>query len=496
MKDDRTMLRLRAALRTTAPLVAIFLLTGEALVSCEGDPASGSGGGTAPGDRPNSAAMGRWTPVAGVDTCTQAFHDTYYVIGPDGKKYPTWHPPTASDPATTQTCTFGHEHGRDPRGSAQWDALRTHYAYDLNGDGTIDTSERDASGIPFGYVAEQLRAYNSANGIGESDRVQSHVAYKISWENGVVRTRTVNGVQQTFDMVCDVLTTLNQDTHSADAFASNLQEVLYAIDCSRGNDAPTYGGKAYVSVMATFGNPDEFAVAQTDGTFTTVRFGTAQPITSPNGGTERGRVIPVADNVYAAVLVPVGQTSNFDAGLSETWYSGVTLSRTDATELVFLDPAFNVRSASRYFDVARFDGVARTIDLCYIGIAANGFVVDDPLLAAQVTRSARGPECQAIAPNGPATPRINRVAYDDPLSPFNGCRRSVDVGLTRISNGGGATLWFSDPYGRAARSASFTGGVRQFVGVINNSATTGLDRVSFGTDVDSCVAGNNIHAPN
>lgn len=45
-------------------------------------------------------------------TCSQAIHDKYYVIGPDGKKYRTWHP--AKD---SSGCTFGHEHGDDPRTS-------------------------------------------------------------------------------------------------------------------------------------------------------------------------------------------------------------------------------------------------------------------------------------------------------------------------------------------------------------------------------------------
>jgi hypothetical protein len=38
-------------------------------------------------------------------------HDAYKTTGPDGKLYPTWHPITE----TTYECTFGHEHGSDPR---------------------------------------------------------------------------------------------------------------------------------------------------------------------------------------------------------------------------------------------------------------------------------------------------------------------------------------------------------------------------------------------
>ena len=59
-----------------------------------------------------AVAFGVWTPGPN-DTCTKEQHDAHSVVGPDGKLYPTWHPPV--DP--TSGCSFGHEHGRDPRGS-------------------------------------------------------------------------------------------------------------------------------------------------------------------------------------------------------------------------------------------------------------------------------------------------------------------------------------------------------------------------------------------
>jgi hypothetical protein len=487
--------RLRALLRTAAPLVAMFLLTGSALISCEGTSDEDSDT-PSDGTRPNSAAMGRWTPNTDFDSCTKDFHDTFYVIGPDGKKYPTWHAPTATDPATGRLCSFGHEHGRDPRGSALWESIRSHYAFDANSNGTLDTAERDASGVPFGYASEQLRAYNAANGIASANRDEDHVSYKIAWENGIARTRTVNGQLQTFDLSCDALSVLHQETHSAESYASNLHEVLYAIDCSRGTDSARFGGKVIASAMATFGNPGEFAVEQANNTFTTIRFGTPQPLNSPAGGPERGRVIPVADNVYAAILVPIGQTSDFAAGLTESWYSALALRRSDGTELVYVDPSYAVSSPSRYYDLGRLNAVARSIDLCYIGISATGVVIDDPLNATLIVRQARGPECSAVAPFGPFTPRVNRIDYDDPRSVFNGCRRRVTLGATRISNGGGGTVWYSDPYGRAARAGSFTGGVKQFVSAINNSTAGDIDRVAYGADTDPCLPGSNIHAPN
>jgi hypothetical protein len=248
--------------------------------------------------------------------------------------------------------------------------------------------------------------------------------------------------------------------------------------------------------MATFGNPGEFTVEQPKGTFTTVRYGTSQPLNSPAGGSERGRVIPTAESVYAAVLVPIGQTSDFAAGLTETWYSGIALRRTDGTELVFVDPSYAVASPSRYFNVATLNGLARTVELCYVGFSIAGELIDDPLRAALIVRQARGPECSGIAPNGPATPRVTRIPYDDPRSVFNGCRRNVTLGATRITNGGGSTIWYSDPYGRAARAGSFIGGVKQYVEVVNNSTAGDIDRVAFGADLDPCLSGSNIHAPN
>jgi hypothetical protein len=57
-----------------------------------------------------TTAPGGETPVAG-QLCPAWVHDRYVAVGPDGRSYPTWHPPT--DPE--YGCYFGHEHGSDPR---------------------------------------------------------------------------------------------------------------------------------------------------------------------------------------------------------------------------------------------------------------------------------------------------------------------------------------------------------------------------------------------
>lgn len=477
----------------------MFLLTGSVGVSCSGDPTltPGGGGSGTPDSRPASSAMGRWTPDTRYDTCSKAFHDTYFVIGPDGKKYPTWHPPTAVDPANNRLCTFGHEHGRDPRGSVLWERLRDHYVYDLNGNGIIDSAERNASGIPFGYAAEQLVAFNAANGIVNANRIQDHTGYKIAWESGLQRSHRLNGTLLTLDLFCDALTMLHQDTHSADAFASNLHELIFAIDCSRGADAARYGGTVFATSMAIFGAPAGFVIAEPNGGYTPITFGIPQPIASPAGGLARGRVIPTIDNVIDSIYVPVNFTSDFTLGLAETWSTSVTLRRADLTELASFDPAFRVLSPSRFFDASRLEGIARTIEVCTSGLNAAGLLIDDPFRAGEIVRQARGPECLLLAPNGPATPRLLRIAFDDPRSPFNGCRRQTELMSTAVRNTGGTTLWYTDPYGGGGRTGTFAGAVRQFVGASSNStAPTALEPTAFGNDLDFCPSGNGIHAPN
>ena len=103
------------------PASLLVFLVAAAVAACQDNPAAPDYG-PAIG---NAASFGLWSPGAN-DDCTKAQHDAYSVVGPDHKLYPTWHPPI--DPVTG--CSFGHDHGRDPRGSALY---------------------REVGPIPFGY---------------------------------------------------------------------------------------------------------------------------------------------------------------------------------------------------------------------------------------------------------------------------------------------------------------------------------------------------------
>lgn len=90
--------------------------------------------------------------------CSKEIHARYWVYGPDGKIYPTWHPPV--DPVTG--CKFGHEHGRDPRESALYSGMP-----------------------PFGYVNEKHFEYKDVNAEGYQGnfRDEDHVGHKIELQN-------------------------------------------------------------------------------------------------------------------------------------------------------------------------------------------------------------------------------------------------------------------------------------------------------------------------
>lgn len=464
--------------RALAAAGAVALLSGSVVVSCAGD-APGSGGGSA---APASHALGRWTPVAPHDSCSTAFHDSFYVVGPDGKRYPTWHPPEAVDPATGQPCRFGHDHGLDPRASALWPELQRHFGYDANRNGTLDADELAVSGIPFGYVAEQLEG-------SATPRPEEHTGYKIVYANAVSRTRAGGGAQA-LDLACDLFAAYNQPAANADAFASNLFSVIYAVNCNRGSAQPQYPVRLIVSVMATYGAPGSFTLEVVNGVPVLQNAGAAPaPPNSPPGGNELGRWIPARGRVFANVFVPPGALSDYEAALTERWETALRLRRADGSELATLAMAFVVFNPARYFD----GGLARTIELCYWGLDAAGNLVTQPALASSIVRQARGGACAALAPEGPRTPLAQRLAYDAPAAQaFNACRRAAHLGADIVRNAAGPTIWYTDAFGANARSVAFARSVKQYIAV-GDTGTLALAPVRV--DLPHCASAF-VHAPN
>lgn len=349
-------------------------------------------------------AYGLWTPSAR-ETCTKAAHDKYSTVGPDGKLYPTWHPPTDTD-----GCTFGHEHGRDPSGSDLY---------------------RSVGPIPLGYANEQLEIYDPAN-----PRNEDHFGHKFEWDNDVEMNAGSSLANKFFDIRCDILVKFHQGTHSKDAFTNNLHELVYHIKCNDGTELHT-------TFMAAVGTPGEF---ESSCDRRRIRVGPATPVNSPSGGGVR--IIPDHDCVMRHMLVTGGRESNFNAALHESWETSNSIRTEDGHTLAHFNPYFQVDAPSRFYDPAAPNVTGRPIDICYM-TGPNG-------------ERARGGLCMQSTANGATA----GVTWDDPRSRFNGVGRFVDINSNQIDNAKGPAVWYTNPFGHEGQAKPFPGSIKQYIAPI------------------------------
>ena len=380
-----------------------------------------------------SAAYGIWTPGTG-DTCPVAVHNGYSVVGPDGMLYPTWHPPI--DPATG--CSFGHEHGRDPRGSHLYN---------------------EVGPIPFGYANQQLDIYDPTG-----PRHEDHFGHKVEWANDIPLHFGSDVANQLFDIRCDVLVKLHQGTHSKDAFTNNLHELVYHIRC-------TDGTELHVTMLTPIGRAGEFV--RGCGGDTDIVVGPPTPANSPDGG---GRRLIPDRSCADRLLVPAGQTSDWDL-LHESWNTSNSIRTENGHELADFNPYFQVFLPSRFYDPSAPNVTGRPIDVCY-WVGPNG-------------ERARGGPCDASTARGADT----GVQFNDPRSAFNGAHRIVDINSTRINNRDGPKVWFTDPFGRQGRTDPFPGSIRQVIALIDNDLNN-IFPSGPGIGQSRPYTGQGVHAPN
>jgi hypothetical protein len=385
-----------------------------------------------PAEASPSRAFGIWKPGA-AESCTKEQHDAYSVVGPDGKLYPTWHPPTGPG-----GCSFGHEHGRDPRGSELYD---------------------DAEGLPFGVANEALAISDPAN-----PRDEDHVGHKVEWQNDV-DLQFAGAGSAIFTGKCDVLTKLHQGTHSKDAFTNNLHELVYHIKCSDGTEM-------HVTMLTAIGTPGEFVRSCDHSVHVTV--GPATPANSPDGG--GFRAIPDRTCVEQFMLVPPGEQSNFFSALHETWETSNSVRRKDGRTLAFFNPYFQVRLPSRFYDPALAPAVGRPIDVCY-EVTATG-------------ARASGAACDQSTSNGQATGRL----FDDVSSVFNGAGHFADINANQLNNADGPEVWYTDAFGRNGQTTPFPGSIRQRLAKLDNQIGVQAGGPVIGDDRN--YAGPGVHAPN
>lgn len=385
-----------------------------------------------------------WQPTE-FDTCPKELHDSFMVTGPDGKRYETWHPPTGEDPVTGVNCTFGHEHGDDPR---------TSDIYDFVVDKLAAPGDKDRAGLPFGFTGEASTIYAEESGAGLAHRHEDHVGHKVFVLNDVQlrdadRTQGYVRDDSGAPVVCDYLMKFHQGTHSSDATKNNAHEIIYGARCSDGTEM-------VVSHLTKLGNPNEFTQVCSDKVITTA--GSDLP-PNPDGGRRRIpdlECLQNSDDVWATY---------------ETWETVSRIETADGRTLAAFDPWFGVRNPSRYFDnraADLADGTRPLVELVDLFDDLNW-------------------------PWSEVTPGMEK---NDPASPFNGAQRDTYVAETRVDNGDGPTTWYTDPYGGNASREPFPGSVRQYISDTSNLHLPELERQAFGFSRDYGDADTGVHAPN
>lgn len=461
-----------------------------------------------------SMAMGKWTPNPSFDTCTKAQHDGYNVVGPDGKTYPTWHPPLGPS-----GCKFGHEHGRDPSQSLVWKQIKEYFYFDANHNGTMDPSEEAVSGLPFGYVNEQYDVYNASKGISGM-RHEDHVGHKVDFANGepdiathVMSSDPVGGVWvgkngngvvvADTGVRCFYLSKAHQGVSTKDAFTNNIHEVFYFADCKHPN--PVNNQKISVAMMEAFGAPGGFTSFMPlchierrsqpqdlvcplgkDSTGKCIKDSVNQNYPSGNGDRE----IITRDCVEIGFLVPPNE---FSGNFYEAWPASLSVVTPAGKNLVSgINLLFDVEDANRYYypdalktqrgynNPAAGPDRGFSMDLCYENF--NG-------------RIAHGGPCE-IATNYGA---IKGIQWDDPRSAFKGIHRGMYFQPASIDNAGGPQYWYSDPFGFNAQTTPFPGSIKQQITPANLNYSSLINNQSIDPRVTDRIhsdGNRSVHAPN
>lgn len=373
-----------------------------------------------------SAAFGLWHPSSG-DTCTKELHDSYSVVGPDGKLYPTWHPPV--DPSG---CTFGHEHGKDPRGSDLY---------------------AEVGDIPFGLANEALLEFPD-----RMPRAEDHFGHKIEWANGLEFVPSKAG---SVGRRCDVLVKLHQGTHSADAFTNNVHELAYHLRCDD-------GAVMHFTMLAPLGTGGSFMEICTSQV---IQVGVPNPPDSP-GGVDT-RQLPTRHCAVRAVSGQRPQGVQYVKAFGEVWPVSVSVTREDGSRVALVALYANIGNSSRYFDADLPSNLARSVDICY--------ETDEPGDGRTLA------ECKQVRAFLPDT-----LHQHDPRSPFNGASRSVRWNQIALYNSGKPEVYYTDPFGRNGRTSPFPGSVRQYFSAMANDGINVYAPVSQGGNYSA----PGVHAPN
>lgn len=397
------------------------------------------------GDHTHPTPNGKteWEPSFITDSCTVQDHEKFMVTGQDGRRYDGWHPPVITR-EDGSTCSFGHEHGDDPKSSKI-------YGWTI---GKLQESAAPGvkvDGLPFGYVSRQSETYAQETEGKLVHRHEDHYGHKVyvlndvklvheDREKGYVRDANGEPVR------CHYLIKMHQGTHSPDATNNNAHEMIYAVQC-------TDGTEAVISAFDIYGNPNEFTENCTGNAIATA--GSNLPYGS--GGR---RSIP---------------TKNCLLKYSDVWsayerWEGNTRIESPASgvHLAEYSPFFGVRNPSR--------------------------VWENDLGAITPTANVSNSSGKFAIPGYKVAQGTGQYDLD---SPFDSAKRDVYVSGTVLKNAGGPATWYTNPYGGTPSKEPFPGAVAQYIAPVDNSVThSQVGRQAFGFGADYARPEDKVHAPN
>ncbi len=462
----------------------------------------------------DSMAMMAWrhggknSPNPNYDKCDDGTdivtaHNQYYVIAYDGIKYPTWHPPVVDNPITgVGKCYFGHEHGTNPSNYIYYQEIVEHFGKDIDHDGQITAfsvssagtiTPGDHAGLPFGIANEHMdKYYNQEGRDSVFVRHEDHVGHKVelvNYESEMVGNTThpmaqlagTKGVNipyyqsgtETYNptgVTCTHLHKFHQGTHSADAVLNNLHEVIFHSNCSsvdvNGINAPAYypNNTVILNGMMTFGNPGIYKrfcgrkrdeqICGLNGTNLSTTAGATCTLTDP-------LLSRLPNSVYSNTLGR-NMTDKFclehveDPGYGisegspyftpyEIWEGDLRITTPSGDMLAEHGRQWDVLDPVRIIDIG-YQHPTRTWQKDYQFTSE----VCDTLLTKPGTNIRRTLGCDQ-----------GNKAYDSPQSSFKGLKRTTYFGRNRVSNPGGAQIWWTDPLGGNATTSETTSGLKQ-----------------------------------
>ncbi|MBP9819934.1 hypothetical protein KBC79_04315 [Candidatus Woesebacteria bacterium] len=506
--------------------------------------------GNAGGD---SIAMAAWSwtgknkPDTRFDKCDDGTdvvqaHNQYHVIAYDGIKYPTWHPPVVTNPITSVgKCYFGHEHGNNPEGYLYWSEIHQHFGKDLDGDGVItpirvsstgQITPGDRAGLPFGIANEHMAQYYTIphQGGGFFHRHEDHVGHKVEFVNmesdmvgntthtmtqipgsiGVNVPLYKNGNSNVYyptGVSCAHLHKFHQGTHAPDAILNNLHETVMHSKCVSSNtDAngntitnadgtPVMAASRYpnntvlLTGMMAFGNP---------GGYKQFCWNRRDKLQCPEGYKSDGSCVisdtlinQLPNSVYSDTLgrnmvdkeclqsLPSQGQDGFYFNGYEIWQGDLRITTADGRMKAEHGRQWDVLDPIRFVDWTAAGNIGYNSMQCGPG----GLLYRRTIL------------CE----HG-GTGEYQNAEWNSPLSNFRGLKRTTYFGRNRISNQGGAEIWWTDPLGSNAVTTPFASGLKQkFSSVeadickIGGGCTTLNDRAIQRQFSDG---GRTVHAPN